>query len=419
MNKKIVIFVVVGLLLMAIPLTLFISTRRQETRSRATASTSLSFTPVSTIENPIRKKVGDPVSLDIMVNPGSNLVTFVRFQIKYDPTKLALADTDAFVPNIIAFPNTIEGPVTNTNTLAASVSIGSDPTKVIQASTRLGTINLKAIGATTGTPTQVTYTAMTQVLSAGSGDQASEDILSSTTPANIEINNISPTITQTPTTTPGATTIPTVTTIPTATTTPGPTQTSTTINLDILLHGVGSAGDNPNPESSLSNKNPLHPQRNVEVVVIDSNNQIVKSTTGSIIYDTNKGNFTGIIDLGPNIPTGDYNIKVKSDSYLRKMVSGIINLKVSSANPIPQTALVAGDVKGDNVLNVLDYNIFLDCGYGAIDPLPLADPNAIYNSNDCKSHDIYRPNVDAEDNGIINSADYNLFLRELSVQNGD
>jgi len=369
--------------------------RRQETRSRANVSTSLSFFPNSTINAPIQKNIGDPVSIDIMVNPGLNLISFVRFQIKYDPSKLALANINAFVPNTTAFPNTIEGPITTNDTLAASVSIGSDPTKVIQTTTKLGTLNFKAIGTTGDTPTQITYTALTQALSAGSNEQATENILSTTTPAYILINP------------------------PGVTITPSPAPTSTTLKFDILLHGIGSAGDNPNANSSLSNKNPLHPQRNFNVTIIDSNNQTVKNTSGSIIYNTGQGNFIGIIDLGPAFQTGNYNIKVKSDRYLRKLAPGIINIEAQKENNIPQTALVAGDVKEDNLLNILDYNILLNCGYGAIDPLPLADPNAIYNSNNCKTHEPYRANVDLEDNGIINSADYNLFLRELSVQKGD
>lgn len=394
MNKKIVILVVIGLIIMTIPLTVFISQRRQETRSHANASTSLSFTPESTINAPIKKKIGDPVSIDIMVDPGSNLVTFVRFQIKFDPAKLALEQNNAFVPNLNAFPNVIEGPITTSDALAASVSIGADPTKAIHTITKLGTLNLKAIGATNSTPTQVTYSTVTQALSASSSDQAGENILSTTTPANIEINEAPITIT------------------------PTGTPSGTIINLNLLLHGIGSAGDNPNPnESSLSNKNPLHPQRNVDVIVINSNNQIVKTASGSIIYG--QGNFTGTIDLGQSVQTGDYNIKIKSDRYLRKLVPGIVHLETSKENTLPSTALVAGDIKTDNLLNVLDYNILLDCGYGEIDPLPLADPNAVYNSGSCKSHEPFRPYSDLDDNGIVNSADYNLFLRELSVQNGD
>lgn len=408
-KKRILLIIFLGLLLISIPLILFVSRQKQEVRSRANISTTLSFTPASAPSSPIQKKIGDSFPVDIMVDPGNNLVSFVRLQVKFDPSKIALTNTGAFTPNISAFPVTIEGPVTTNDTLAVSVSIGSDPTKAIQKITKLGTLNFKAIGATSGQPTQITYTALTQALSAAATDQAAENILSSTTPAYITVNHeVNPSITSGPTATPGAST------------TPEPTAVSTIINLDILLHGLGKAGDNPNPGgSSLSNKNPLHPERNIVVTLIDSNNQELATMTSSINFEPDQGSFKGTIDLGPTFPSGNYNIKIKSDRYLRRLVSGIINIKNLKSNDIPQTALVSGDVKDDNKLNVLDYNILLDCGYGSIEPLPLADPNSLYNSSYCKSHDSFRPNTDLDDNGIVNSYDYNLFLRELSVQNGD
>ncbi len=401
-------------MLVSIPLAIFLTKKPQEIRSRANTSTMLYFSPDTTNSNPLQKNINDPVSLEIMINPELNLVSFVRLQVKFDPTKLALIPANFFVPNINAFPIVVEGPVTTADTMAVSLSVGSDPTRAIQKTTLLGTINFKTIGTTDNTPTQVTFTNLTQALSAGPGDQASENILSTTTTANIAIINgtISPTITEIPTITPSGT--------PSATTTPFPTQVSTTLELDILLHGIGASGDNPNPKgSSLSNKNPLHPQRDISIVLIDSDNKELDSKASSINYDYAGGNFNGTIDLGPVFPSGNYNIKVKSGKYLRKLVPGIVNIKTLSKNPIPQTDLVAGDIKDDNVLNVLDYNILLDCGYGAINPLPIADPNSIYNSQFCVSHTDFRANTDLDDNGIINSFEYNLFLRELSVQNGD
>lgn len=532
MKKKILLLILMAILLISIPLTLLFTQKKQETQTRASGSTTLKFAPDSTPSSPIQAKLGDPISIDIMVNPGSNLVSFVRLQVKFDPAKVALADTNAFVPNAAAFPVTIEGPVTASDTLAVSVSVGSDPTKSIQQITKLGTLNFKAIGPTTNEPTQITYTTLSQALSASQNDQAAENILSTTVPAYITVSHeaISPTVTTpasscTPNSTnfyanlTGAGVTPrtnsegsAIVSIGLATTagfanaitttenialdqvislniyspsitgnplilfnnpnggsftsphnlnnfalpanvlsdmrngtaylilgtkqlpngeiqgpitctnpvTAAPTSAVTSLNLNILLHGIGSAGDNPNPNgNSLSNKNPLHPQRNITVTLIDSNNQEVASRTDSITFNTAGGNFTGLIDLGTSFNPGNYNLKIKTDKYLRKLVSGIINIKAMTNNDVPQTALVAGDVKDDNILNVLDYNILLDCGYGAINPLPLADPASVYNSSYCISHNEFRPNTDLDDNGIIDSSDYNLFLRELSVQNGD
>lgn len=530
-----------GALLVAIPLTILTTRNQQEIRSRAsTGSTTLTFAPGSTDTSPIQKQTGESFPLDINIDPGTNLVTFVRLQVKYDPAKLALDASNPFVPNIAAFPVTIEGPVAAGDTLAISVSVGGDPTKAIQQVTKLGTLNFKAIGPTSGTPTQITFTDLSQALSSGTDDQASQNVLSSTTPANVIINaDGSPTPTlNPPTPTPfasgctaesinffatlnGAEVVPPTDSTGTATIninltnasgianssttvsnmqldtitslyigspagpgqtatakvilfndpngsftspfkhdsftidevlndmrngkayvalntkkhpngelrgqivciakpTPVPTGQSTILQFKMLLHGVGSAGDNPNPQgSSLSNKNPLHPQRNFTVVVFDSNNQPIKDATESLHYDSGSGMFLSNVDLGPTFPTGNYNVKVKTDRYLRKLIPGIINIKSLQQNQVPQTGMVAGDIKDDNVLNVLDYNILRDCGYGLISPLPLADPNSTYSSDDCKGHNEFRPNSDIDDNGTINSADYNLFLRELSVQIGD
>ncbi len=399
-QKKALILGSLLVLALSIPITVRFLQPRQEIRSKAAGSTKLSFTPVSTATAPLQKNVGDTIALDMMVDPGTNLVTFIRFQLQYDPTKLEIVQPDPFTINASAFPQKIEGPVLGSGTVAESLSVGSDPTKAIQAVTKVGTVNFKAIAGTGGAPTTVTYTTLTQALSSGANDQAGENVLSTTTPATIIIE--------------GGTAA-----TPSGTVTPEPTSVTTSISLDLLLHGVGAAGDNPNPKGNdLSNKNPLHPQRDVDVIIIDNTNQVIATQAGAILYDNGNGSFTGKIDLGTSFPTGNYNIKVKTDRYLRKLVPGIQTITNLKDNKIPQIDVVAGDINDDNILNVLDYNAFLDCGYGEINPIPMIDPNSTFNKQPCQVH---KPviNVDVDDNGVVDSPDYNLFLRELSVQNGD
>jgi len=325
----------------------------------------------------------------MMVNPGTNLVTFIKYQVSYDATKLQPVSTDPFTVNTAAFPTKVEGPIMSSGQIAQSVSVGSDPTKAIQTTTKVGTLNFKAIASTSGTPTVVSFTSITQALSAGSGDQAAENVISTTIPANIAISG------------------------------EGSAAAGTVLSFDLLLHGVGAAGDNPNPTgNSLSNKNPLHADRNLDVEVYNTSNQLVSSKSGTITYASASGTFKGTVDLGATFATGNYNIKIKTDRYLKRLVPGVQHITQLQNNVVPQASLVAGDIAGDNVLNVLDYNAFLDCGYGALTDVPLTDPDAAYNSSACQVH---KPtiNVDVDDNGTINSPDYNLFLRELSVQNGD
>lgn len=404
-KRKNVFLGLVALLALSIPITVGILQQQQETRSKASAATSLAFTPATTTTNPLQKKVGDIITLDLMVTPGTNLVTFIKFQLDYDPTKLQPVTPDPFTMNTTAFQSK-DGPIINQGSMIASVSVGSDPTKAIQKLTKVGSVQFKAIGETSGAPTMITFATITQALSVGSNDQASENVISSTTPATILIA--------------ASTTTPTITSVPP---TPKPTNAGTETNLtfELLLHGIGSAGDNPNPSGNeLSNKNPLHPQRNLQLEIFDVDNKLVTSISGalSLNYEVNSGTFVGVLDLGPNFQEGNYNLKIKTDRYLKRRIPGIIQVKPKQDTRVPKIDLVAGDVNSDNILNVIDYNAFLDCGYGEIEPLPLADPNAVYNSNECQAH---KPPelVDIDDNGIINGPDYNLFIRELSVQNGD
>lgn len=522
-NRKNVLFALIAIIALSIPLTIGILQRQQETRGRASSSTTLALTPDST-SAPLQKNKGDIISLDLMVTPGTNMVTFVKFQLNYDPTKLEPVSQDPFTLNKDAFL-TKEGPIISSGSLLASASVGSDPTKAISKTTKVGTIQFKAIGGTSSYPTSITFANTSQALSSGPNDQAAENVLSTTSPANIVIagdqaacptnrfvaelsggqmiptnsgsasaafaieflpeagkanavtnvtnldpNNITGMFIFSPASASslgnarvtlfgpqsGAFSNPFVNTnffvpsdvvldiqngnayvgintqqnpngeirgkltcgpAPSA----APTGAETPLSFKLLLHGIGSAGDNPNPNGSdLSNKNPLHPQRNLQVEVFDTNNQLVASVSGplSLNFDDKNGFFTGKLDLGPGFREGNYNLKVKTDRYLKKRVPGIQLIKRGQENQVPQTALVAGDVNGDNNLNVLDYNAFLDCGYGEIEPLAMLDPNSKFNRTVCQAH---KPAelVDIDDNGVINSSDYNLFLRELSVQNGD
>ncbi len=165
----------------------------QETRTHAAAgTTTLKLTPASA-----SKQVGDTISLDIMVDPGENLVSFVKFQVTFDPTKLALVTADPFTLNTTDFPVKVEGPVTNAESIGESVSIGADPTKVIQQVTKVGTLHFKAVGGTNNTPTMIAFSNISQALSAGTNDAARINVLSGTTPAAITIggtSNLSPTV---------------------------------------------------------------------------------------------------------------------------------------------------------------------------------------------------------------------------------
>ena len=211
---------------------------------------------------------------------------------------------------------------------------------------------------------------------------------STPTPTNTPVPTNTPTRTPTPT----ATTAPT----PTRTPTPSPTPVTTKLALTIGLDGIGKAGDNVS-RTSTGNTSPLHPQRNVTLILSDQNNNPLPAITGQVSYDSVSGLFTGTVTLPSTVTAGFYTLKVSSPSFLQKAVGGILTLTQGQTTTVPTTDLTAGDINNDNQISLLDYNQILSC-FGS-------------STSTCTPSDL-------DDDGIVGGSDYNLFLRELSVQIG-
>ena len=213
-GKKILLIGFIIALLVAIPLAIYFFNQQQAVQTSSVPSTTLAFTPSSESVN-----LGEDVSLDVNVDPGSNSVSFVKALISYDATKLATS-ASGFVPNTTDFPSIIQGPTYGPGTISITISIGATGTPV-QKLTRLGTLTLKAIAPTDSAPSQITFGNQTQVLSIGATDQFNENVLSTTTPATITIVS-------------SATPTPIPTEIPITTLTPTPADTQS---------GTGSSSD--------------------------------------------------------------------------------------------------------------------------------------------------------------------------------
>jgi len=316
-GKKILLIGFAVVMLVGIPLTVFLLQQQQEVRSRAEKSTNISFTPDSSQTAPIQKAVGDSIPLDIMVNPGKNLVSFVKLEIQYDPEKLATTAA-GFQANTVAFPSVLEGPVYTPGKIAVTLSVGPDPTKSIQTTTKAATITFKALAGTPqGTPTLVTYGATTQVLSLGSNDQASENVLSSATPATIIIGGgavsetPAPTTAEEPTSTPEAsatpTTEPTVTTAPTEapTTAPGePTATPAPTS--------GDGGDTTSNESPVCSSLVVDRETSGNApfsLTFTANGTDTDGTVSKVSFNFGDGQVSDVTDAG-GIGTNSVNAQV-------------------------------------------------------------------------------------------------------------
>lgn len=220
------------LLLISIPLTLFFIARQQELRGRAAPSSRLFFSP----ENPSTSTQCQSFNVDIMVDPGSNIVSIIDFYLKYDPTKLDVLQ----IKESQNFPTVVRPVSISSGEANMSASIGTDVTRAIQTVASVATVTFrpKATGAI-----QIQFDQdRSRVFSLSPGDEPTENVLFQVSPANVTIGSgacpsggtPAPTTSITPTVTPGlgggispTPTAPTATPTPTLSVTTIPTPTST------------------------------------------------------------------------------------------------------------------------------------------------------------------------------------------------
>lgn len=245
--KKIFLLGFIIVILIAIPFSVYVAQQRQQIKSKAAASTTLSFDPSSPTTT-----VNETLSLGVVLDPGigstANQVSFVKLVINFDSSKFTTV-SDSLAPNPNS-PNTLisvlEGPVYTSATASISLSVGADPTKAVTTKTKIAVLKLKALSETdSSNPTSITFDKTTQVLSIAASDQTSENVLSTTTPALITIN---PASSPAPNdvSAPATSTTPTPTSVsggfPQTPASQGTSQIGTTTGL-----GTGSAVFNPEP----------------------------------------------------------------------------------------------------------------------------------------------------------------------------
>ena len=181
----------------------------------------------------------------------------------------------------------------------------------------------------------------------------------------------------------------------------------TTIQLVLGLDGIGSTGDtqNANPIANSnpifrSNPNPIHKTRTIEVDATNSSGSIIASGSGSVTYDPTSGKFAGPVPIS-GLAAGTYNILVKSPGYLRRKLATSTPTTPGGSYNVSGN-LIAGDINGDNHIDLLDFNILISC--------------AVFSTNTatCNLNTNYPVWSDLTDNTGINADedDYNLLLRE-------
>jgi Glycosyl hydrolases family 18 len=217
----------------------------------------------------------------------------------------------------------------------------------------------------------------------------------------VKVPTVTPTkkpSTPTATTKPGAS--PTLIVNPTT----GPTTSdkATYLKLNLFLHGLGKAGDSINPSAAIA-ATPKNTQRTVTVAFYKQDNTLVLSHDGTVSYEPSLGSFAGIVNMGSlkSLPAGQYILRIKVSKYLPYDIQTQVNIPENGGSyTVPTVSLIAGDIRNDNTLDILDYTDLLKC---------YSDLSA---STGCS--DTEKQLADITDDGSANQIDYNLLLREFS-----
>ncbi len=188
---------------------------------------------------------------------------------------------------------------------------------------------------------------------------------------------------------------------PQAPQTPSPATGNTVLAISLNLEGIsiektpqGVAKGNPNPKKKT---------RSTTIELLNANNQIVSTRTIDLAYDSASGLFKGTANLGNSFASGNYLIKIRTERYLKRLFPGILNIIAGQAFTVPTLTLLAGDVNGDNELNMLDYNIFVSC----------------FGAKATKASCTDKVSADVNDDEVIDGVDYNLFAQSLAKRRGD
>ena len=149
--------------------------------------------------------------------------------------------------------------------------------------------------------------------------------------------------------------------------------------------------------------NPLDTQREATISFMTNTGE-TNDVSLPLSYYSDSGNFRG--DLNDYLlPKGSYILRIKVPGFLVKQIPGFITVQNTSLITPQSAYLTTGDIIANNALDILDYNSILDC-YEALGPASNCEDPAKQKASDITN------------DGIVDQLDYNLFLRELSVQSG-
>lgn len=234
--KKIVFFIILIIILFAVPITIYLVGQQQELRSRAAPATVLALNPST-----MNKTKGDVFSFDVQIDTSGNNVAMAELHLTYDATKLEAASiTNGPLAPKIAASGVVGGGT-------ASITVRAESTtQPIKGTGTIAVIRFRAIGVT-DSPTQIKFDTKTYVSGLG---ESNPNVLTNTVPATVQISGgnqpeTTSTVIPTTQTTPQPTLVPTLASSPSAESSTSAHASSSAILINVQQDASGTSPNIP------------------------------------------------------------------------------------------------------------------------------------------------------------------------------
>lgn len=154
--------------------------------------------------------------------------------------------------------------------------------------------------------------------------------------------------------------------------------------------------DPVNGANIFASRPPAHTTIPAEIRLTGTDNQTF-TKVGQVAYDGGKGAFVGTVDLGTDVPGGAFTVDVKFRDRVRTLrkAAGNATIRQGTTTAVPRVTLIPADANDDNAVNVLDYNMIIEC----------------YGDKYASCSEDWRRGADLNDDGQVDQFDYNLWSR--------
>lgn len=172
---------------------------------------------------------------------------------------------------------------------------------------------------------------------------------------------------------------------------------TTVFAITAFVSGVGKAS-----KKAETNANPYHKTLMTNVLLYTRERQLASSGSGLLTYDESQGVYQGNVQIqSTDLHDGTYYVEVRSPHRLSSFTQEPKLITIGETNILSEIKLLAGDIRHDYSVDILDYNAVLDCSQELVDEKTCTQEQKLAS--------------DLNDDNQITQSDYSFILKQFAT----